>query len=378
MADPIIIVVFLRGGADGLSLISPTSDSDYIAARPEALRVLRKGDAPGFAMDNPAADVDFRIHQNARGLWELYNAGEMAVVHAAGLTDGTRSHFDAEDRMERAAPGMGAGGWLGRCLREAAPGGILPALAVSGEAPESMRGTANIAVAERMQDLVLAGGGDIAPLLRTRLLEGFGSHPVLKAPVEQLIALSDTLAGRLLDANGGGFVDYVPDVDYPDSNLARQFQTVAQAIKMDLGLRAATVDFGGWDTHENQAQDFSANVGELASALMAFWRDLGNHAERTTLVVMSEFGRRLRANTTQGTDHGFGNAMLVLGGQVKGGRMYGEWPGLANDALDDGADLAITTDYRHVLAEILMHEVPDFSAATAFPGFEPQPRGLFG
>ena len=378
MADPIIIVVFLRGGADGLSLISPTADTDYIAARPEELRVLRAGDTPGFAMDNPAADVDFRIHPNARGLWELYNAGEMAVVHAAGLTDGTRSHFDAEDRMERAAPGLGAGGWLGRCLREAAPGGILPALAVSGEAPESMRGTANIAVAERLQDLVLAAGGEIAPLLRTRLLEGFGSQPVLKAPVEQLISLNDTLAERLLDANGGGFMDYAPDVDYPDSDLARQFQTVAQAIKMDLGLRAATVDFGGWDTHENQAQDFSANVGGLASALMAFWRDLGNHAERTTLVVMSEFGRRLRANTTQGTDHGFGNAMLVLGGQVKGGRMYGEWPGLANDALDDGADLAITTDYRHVLAEILTHEVPDFSASTAFPGFDPQPRGLFG
>jgi uncharacterized protein (DUF1501 family) len=375
MADPILVVVFLRGGADGLSLIAPSGDADYIAARPEELRVLRKGEGAGRVLAEPAADVDFRFHGQAGGLADLYGAGEMAVIHAAGLTDGTRSHFDAEDRMERAAKGAD-GGWIGRWLSAAAPGGALPALAVGSGMPESLRGGPDVAVAEDLSQLILAEGSDLAPLLAARLREGFGRHPLLVPPVERLLSLSALLKDRLGDT--GGLRDYSPAVEYPDdSGLSAPLMTVAHAIKLDLGLRVATVDFGGWDTHDDQARTFAGLTRGLSGALMAFWRDLGPRQEAVTVVVMSEFGRRLRANRNKGTDHGHGNAMMVLGAGVRGGRMLGQWPGLANAALDDGADLAITTDYRHVLAEVMARHM-GADPGVVFPGFQPEPRGIFG
>ncbi len=378
MVQNTLVVVFLRGGADGLSLVSPTGDSDYIAARPEQIRVLRKGNEIGHALGEQAADVDFRFHAQAGGISELFNTGELAVIHAAGLTDGTRSHFDAEDRMERAAKNTGAGGWLGRSLKALQPDGILPVLAVGGSAPDSIRGSQDVAVASELEQLILAGGAEIAPLLRERLRTGFGAHPLLAPPVERLISLSEILSTRLINTSTGEIEAYNPAVEYPDTYLATEFQTVAQAIKLDLGLRVATIDFGGWDTHEDQAADFAGSVNMLSTSLQAFWRDLGKHRASVTVVVMSEFGRRLRANTSGGTDHGFGNAMMVLGGEVKGGRMLGQWPGLSNEALDDGADLAITTDYRHVLSEILSSQMVDFDEKTAFPDFQAEHRGIFG
>ena len=378
MADPILVVLFLRGGADGLNLVAPTADKDYIAARPRRLRVLRKGDEAGLTLENPVADVDFRFHAQARGLAELYDAGELAVVHAAGLTDGTRSHFDAEDRIERAAPAAQSGGWLGRWLETARPEGILPALAVGSAMPESMSGASNVAVAEEMEQLILASGYDISRLLRQRLQAGFGAHPILAAPIRNLIGLGEALEKRLWDSKTQALGKYVPNVDYPENNdLARSLMTLAQAIKLDIGLRVATVDFDGWDTHFDQADDFARQTDSLSSALMAFWRDLRHRRDDTCVVVMSEFGRRLRANRSGGTDHGHGNAMMVLGGTVRGRRMLGHWPGLANDALNDGADLAITTDYRHILAEVMARHMQTPDLADLFPGFQPDFRGLF-
>ncbi len=373
--DPILVVVFLRGGADGLNLISPTADVDYIAARPDAMRVQRKGDAAGHAMPDMAADVDFRFHPQARGLSELYNAGELAVIHASGLTDGTRSHFDAEAKMERAAVSGAAGGWLGRWFAGQQNDGILPLLAV-GTAPDSLRGARDIAVAERLEDLIMARGHELAPLLRRRLMQRFAQHPLIGAPIQRLVQLSSTLQSRITDGDGA-LKDYTPAASYPESDLAGAFQTIARAIKLDLGMRVATVDFHGWDTHENQAATFGDSVDTLSAGLMAFWRDLGAEAERVNVVVMSEFGRRLRANTSGGTDHGYGNAMMVLGAGLKGGQMLGDWPGLANDALDDRADLAITTDYRHVLAEIMQQHMAADRLAELFPDFTPEAVGLY-
>ena len=375
--DPILVVLFLRGGADGLNLISPSGDTDYIAARPPSLRVVRKGDDAGHLLSHQAADVDFRFHAQAPELSELFKAKELAVIHASGLTDGTRSHFDAEDRMERATKGATAGGWLGRWLNNAKLSGDLPALAVGTSAPESTRGSADVAVAEEMEQLIIAAGHDLSPLLRERLRAGFGTHALLGAPVERLIALSQTLEARLKNPETGNFGAYQPTVDYPEENdLSDPLKTVAQAIKLDLGMRVATVDFGGWDTHMDQSGDFANQTQTLSSALMAFWRDLGQARDRTCVVVMSEFGRRLRSNTSGGTDHGFGNAMMVLGGNVAGGQMLGEWPGLANDALDDGADLAITTDYRHVLGEVMQKHMQTQDIDSIFPAFDIQARGV--
>ena len=161
------------------------------------------------------------------------------------------------------------------------------------------------------------------------------------------------------------------------TDLSAEFRTVAQAIKLDLGMRVATVDYGSSDTQEDQPADFARQISTLSGSLSAFWRDLGPLRENVTVVVLSEFGRRLRANTSGGTDHGFGNAMMMMGGEFKGRRMLGAWPGLSNETLDDGADLAITTNYLHNPGEILSSQMPDFDPAIAFPEYTAEPRGIF-
>lgn len=376
MAEPIVVVIFLRGGLDGLSLIAPSGDADYVAARPGEIRVSRKGDEAGRVLDNAAADVDFRFHPQARGLSDLYRAGELAVFHAAGLNDATRSHFDAEARMESGATGAGNGGWLGRWLRAVRPEGALPALAIGAAAPDSLRGAAGIAVAEELSGLRLAGGHGYSTAIRAMMARRLGDNALIGAPLRRLLSLSETIEARVALDDDGNLRAYEPDVDYPDGPLGNSLRTLAQTIKLRLGLRVATVDYGGWDTHVSQAGTFNGLVDGLSAPLMAFWRDLGAEQERVTVVVMSEFGRRLKANESGGTDHGHGNAMMVLGPGVRGGRMYGRWPGLANADLDSGADLAITTDYRQILAELMAGTMGFADRHTLFPGL--QQNGLLG
>ena len=381
--DPILVVIFLRGGADGLALVSPTSDPDFIAARPETLRVLRQGDAAGRAIRQEIADVDFRFHPAAAPLADLYDAGDLSLIHAAGLPEATRSHFDAEARLERglfgsAIPPGDPSGWIGRWLQVANPGGPLPALAVGAMRPASLLG-AEPAVAETLADLVVAPGYWLSDPLRARLLNGFGAHGPLDRPISDLLDLSDLMRSRFWSDTDARLRPYAPAVPYPEGNPAsRPLMTVAQTIKEDMGLRVATVDVPGWDTHVNQAPDFAALTGTLSQALMAFWRDLGPRQQDVSVVVMSEFGRRLRANTGGGTDHGRGNVMLVLGPQASGGRMVGRWPGLANEALEEGADLAVVTDYRDVLAELLSGHLALGDPSAVFPGLQRTPLGLWG
>jgi uncharacterized protein (DUF1501 family) len=381
--DPILVVIFLRGGADGLALVSPASDPDFIAARPEDLRSLRTGDGAGRALRQGVADVDFRFHRAAGALADLYDAGDLSVIHAAGLPEATRSHFDAEARIERglfggALPPGDPSGWIGRWLQAAAPGGPMPALAVGAMRPGSLLG-AQAAVAESLGDLMLGQGNWLAPALRARMQAGFGDHGPLARPMAELIGLSDMIGSRLWSAEAGEMREYTPAYDYPEDNpVTAPLRTVAQSIKEDLGLRVATVDVPGWDTHVAQAGQFGQLTGWLAEGVMAFWRDLGPLQQDVSVVVMSEFGRRLRSNTGGGTDHGRGNVMLVLGPQARGGRMVGRWPGLANDALEEGADLAVVTDYRAVLAELLSGHMGLADPSAVFPGFQAQPLGLWG
>lgn len=373
MDNPILVVIFLRGGADGLSIISPSGDKDYAAARPADLRVARKGEQSGFVLKNALADADFRFHSRAKGLSELFDSGELAVVHAAGLKDATRSHFDAEDRMERAAPGAGssAGGWLGRWLKAVNPEGILPALAVGAAAPDSLRGASGIAVAEEIQNLRVAAGHGYSTAIRALLAKQLGGDTLIGEPVKRLLSLSETIEAKVALDQDGNLKPYIPESDYPaDNPLANSLKTVAQTIKLGLGLRVSTVDFGGWDTHVYQTSQLNDQIGQLSAGLMAFWKDLGNHRDHLSVVVMSEFGRRLKSNESGGTDHGHGNAMMMLGPKVMGGKMYGTWPGLANDDLDEGADLAITTDYRAVLSEMMAGHMGYADTAALFPGFE--------
>lgn len=378
MSEPILVVIFLRGGADSLALAAPTADPAYIAARPPSLRTLRDGDTPGLPLGDALADADFRLHPAAAPLHDLFAAGDLSIIHATGLTDPTRSHFDAEARIERGATHGAQGGWLGRALARLPDGAPLPALAVGTALPESLRGSP-AAVAPDFAELALAPGHWLAPGLRARLTAGFGNHPTLGTTTRDLLDLSDLLIDRYWDEGLWAFRPYAPTVDYPeDTDLSHPLRTVAQAIKSDLGLRIATVDYGGWDTHAGQEGTFIALTSGLSRALMAFWRDLGPRQQDVAVVVQSEFGRRLLANASQGTDHGRAGLMMVLGPQAQGGRLLGRWPGLTHEALEDGADLAVTTDYRDVLAELLSHHMRIPDAGSLFPGLTPRAPGLYG
>ena len=306
----------------------------------------------------------------------------LAPVHASGLTDATRSHFDAEARIEAGllganlAPGD-PGGWIGRWLAAADPGGPMPALAVGAMRPASMIG-AKAAVAEKLEDLLIGAGNWLAPQLRARLASGFGEHGPLHVPISEMIGLNDSLNALIWSEAEGAVKAYSPDQPYPENSpISTPLMTVAQAIKSDMGLRVATVDVPGWDTHVNQAAQFNDLTRGLSEAVLAFWRDLGARQQDVSVVVMSEFGRRLRSNTAGGTDHGRGNVMMVLGPQARGGRMVGAWPGLANDALEEGADLAVVTDYRSVLSELLTGHLGLADPGPVFPGFKAAPIGLW-
>jgi uncharacterized protein (DUF1501 family) len=377
---PVLVIIFLRGGCDGLTLVSPTSDTNYIAARSNALRVQRKGDGAGLALKNPLADVDFRLQAQLKPLADLYADGQLAILHAAGLTHATRSHFEAEDYMERGTPGVKATrtGWLARFIDATKPEGILPALAVGDAAPDSLLGAHDTIVAQDLNDIRLASGHGLRPMFLKRLGEGLGNNVLFSQPIKQLMSTGAALEAKAALDNDGNLVRYAPldGANYPENGLAARLRTVAQTIKLDLGLTVSTVDFGGWDTHVNQQGQIEELCSELSTAIAAFWRDLGPHQEHVTLVVMSEFGRRLKANESGGTDHGHGNAMFVLGQDIQGGQMHGRWPGLENSALDDGADLAITTDYRDVLGEILTRRMGVSDLSVIFPDHKSASPGV--
>ena len=378
--SPVLVIVFLRGGCDGLTLVSPTSDSDYIAARPSSLRVQRSGDEAGLSLKNTGIDIDFRFQAQLKPLHDLYADGQLAIIHAAGLTHATRSHFEAEDYMERGTPGVKSTrtGWLARFMETTKPGGILPALAVGDAAPDSLLGAHDTIVAQDLNDIRLASGHGVRPIFLRRIGEGLGNNVLFKQPIARLLSTGAALEAKAEMDDDGNLKRYTPSdkANYPENGLAARLRTVAQAIKLDLGLTVSTVDFGGWDTHVSQNGQIEELCDELSTAIAAFWRDLGPNQENVTLVVMSEFGRRLKSNESGGTDHGHGNAMFVLGHGIKGGQMHGRWPGLANELLDTGADLAITTDYRDVLGEILSRRKGVSDLGAIFPNHHMNAVGI--
>ncbi|MCS6803107.1 MAG: DUF1501 domain-containing protein [Chloroflexota bacterium] len=369
----VLVSIFLRGGLDGLNLCIPYFEDRYYQYRPD-IRVRPPG-RPNGALD---LDGRFGLHPAANELHTLYQAGKLAIVHATGLTDPTRSHFDAMAMMERGTPGnktLGTG-WLTRHLRSTAgTAGEIRALAASNLVPTSLLGALHVAAVPRTGGLDYWGEWSQVEAQRLALRRMYDGSTWIQQSGTQALDIIDQIAFA-----GASYTPQFGAV-YPGNGFGDALQAVAQLIKLQIGLQVAAVDLGGWDTHEHQGNDgqgqFAALVDTLSQGLTAFYTDLTNYVNSLTIVVMSEFGRRVRENGSEGTDHGHGNVMLVLGGGINGGKVYGTWPGLAEDQLDERQDLRITTDYRQVLGEIIMRRLKNPRLADVFPGMPPYaPLGL--
>lgn len=364
-----LIVVFLRGGWDALNVFPVLDGPDraaYEAARP-TLKIAASG--PNAAL--PLNEM-LGLHPAMRPLYGLYQDKRLAVVQACGLNHDTRSHFDAMEYIELGTPGnkTTTAGWMTRALQtdpHLPNGAFLPALA-SGSQPTALLAYPDTVNMNSPADFSLWSNGSYQAEQRAALRQMYSGDDWLRRAGAQTLRALETMEQAEV-------TEYVPEhgAQYPDDYFSVNLKTLAQMIKLDLGLRMGTVDLGGWDTHDYQGDRhegyFADLLGQLARGLAAFYTDLGDYAERTTIVVLSEFGRRLAQNASYGTDHGHGSAMLLLGGRVNGGQVYGVWPGLSNDQLYDRADLAITTDYRNVLSEVLVNALGNPNVETIFPGY---------
>ncbi|MBL8089947.1 MAG: DUF1501 domain-containing protein [Anaerolineales bacterium] len=367
----ILVVVFLRGGWDALNVVAPIAGDDrgfYEKARPD----IKISDLL------PLSD-QFGLHPAMRPLYDLYQQGKAGVVHAVGLNVDTRSHFDAQEYIELGTPGSKsvASGWITRHLQKVGISSILPALSTSGQ-PTSLLNFVPTVSLSTPEEFSLWDNGlrDSHINALKQLYQGDSIlHRAGARTLDALSIVSPLSDGGYQPANGA---------KYNDDEFGRQLKTVAQMIKLEAGLRVATVDFGGWDTHEYQNDGNGGYMADLlnslASGLANFYLDLDSgYTDRLSLVVVSEFGRRLVQNDSYGTDHGHGNVMFTLGGNVNGGQVFGTWPGLNNDQLYDHADLAVTTDYRQILSELLSKRMGNNDVEAVFPGFSGSynPLGIF-
>jgi uncharacterized protein (DUF1501 family) len=373
-----LITIFQRGAVDGLSVVVPFGESEYYRARP-SIAIPRPNSGEHAALD---LDGFFGLNPRLRTLMPLWDARQLAIVHACGSPDSTRSHFDAQDYMETGTPGVKstADGWLNRYLQgrheEATP---FRAVSLTTQLPRMLQGPAPALAMNQIGQFGIRGGlgGD-----------------TMSASFEAAYAAADD---RVLNGTGREAFNamrmlkaadpstYAPDhgADYPRSPFGQALKQIAQLTKANLGMEVAFADVGGWDTHVNQG----AGLGQLANRLDDFARaigalvaDLDDRMADTVILTMSEFGRAVSENGNGGTDHGHGNAMMVMGGGVRGGRVFGTWPGLAVERRYESRDLAVTTDFRDVFGEIVTRHLGVANPGAIFPGYPMQASkfpGLF-
>jgi uncharacterized protein (DUF1501 family) len=372
----VLVAIFQRGGMDGLSVVVPYGDSKAYYDKRPTISVPAPGKGDGTAID---LDGHFGLHPALRPLKDIFDAKHLAIVHATGSPDPSRSHFDAMDYMERGTPGdkMISTGWINRHLQTAAWQNDSPfrAVGMGTMVQGSLRGPISALALKSIADFHLGGRDDQLAGIQDTLARLYS----IDAPGDAL----DTQAGEVFSAmkilGRLAAATYTPEkgAAYPDSDFGRGLKQTAQLIKADVGLEVSCIDIGGWDTHEEQGSvqgHLPTILAELGQGLSAFYTDLGERVREVTVVTMSEFGRRAEENASKGTDHGHGNCMFVMGGGVNGG-VYTRWPGLADDQLDNG-DLAITTDYRDVLAEILTLRLLNPALDQVFPGYKPNSLGI--
>ncbi|GAA4718775.1 DUF1501 domain-containing protein [Nocardioides conyzicola] len=362
-APAVLVVVSLRGAADGLSLVVPHADPAYHRARPSIAvptdRLL-------------ARDATFGLHPELAPLLPMWTAGTLAAVHATGLPAPNRSHFAAMEAVEDADPGSAArSGWLNRLIGTTSGSSPLQGFNLAGGVtPTSLYGPAPTMSAGSVDDVQLPGEDDGDHGRRRRSLRTLWDHDrsALARGMRSTYAAVDEFGPAKAAADHSS--------SYPKTDLGGALAEVARAIRGNVGIEVVTVDHGDWDMHSGMGSAERGwmvdNARELAGAIAAFFGDLGDQADKVTLVTISEFGRRVVENASQGLDHGYGNVMFVAGAGVKGGRYYGTWPGLGTG---DDADVLVTTDYRSVLAEIVAKR---FGASTAkvFPRFSPESVGV--
>ncbi len=366
-----LVVIFLRGGWDALNVVPPMEGNDrgfYEKARPDIQipNLLRLND-------------QFGLHPAMSPLYDLYKQGKAGIIHAVGLDVDTRSHFDAQEYIELGTPGAKntPSGWITRHLQASGISSILPVVSTSGQ-PTSLLNFVPTVSLSTPEDFSLWDNGLRASHTNALRTLYSGESLLHRAGMRTLDALD------IVSPISGGGYEPSNGASYNDDDLGRQLKTVAQMIKLNAGLRIAAVDFGGWDTHEYQNDRDGGYMAELlnslASGLANFYLDLDSgYTEKLSVVVISEFGRRLVQNESYGTDHGHGSVMLTLGGSVNGGQVFGQFPGLNNDQLYDHADLAITTDYRQVLSELLTKRMGNADIESVFPGFSGSydPLGIY-
>lgn len=369
----ILIALFQRGAADGLNIVVPHAERNYYALRP-SIAIPR----PGRGSADAAQDLDgfFGLHPALKALLPLYEDKHMAVIHAVGSPDNTRSHFDAQDFMETATPGVRStrDGWLNRHLQVTSAIKKTPfrAVAIGAALPRSLAGSAPAVALTGFADFDIKGSlGDGAARRRLEALyAGLGGDVIGETGKETLEAVA-----FLKKCNPQ---QYQPaaGVEYPRGPFGTSLKQIAQLIKSDVGLEVACAEIGGWDHHANEGGiqgQLAQRLREFSSAIAALYRDLGDRMEDVLILTMSEFGRTAHENGNLGTDHGHANCMFVLGGGIQGGRVYGRWPGLEPGQLNEGRDLALTTDFRDVFGTILSRHLHCADLGKVFPGYAATP-----
>lgn len=367
----ILVAIFLRGAADGLNIVVPFADKRYYSMRP-TIGVAPPG-SPQGAID---LDGHFGLNPALDMMKPLWDKKQLAIIHATGSPDPSRSHFDAQDFMESGTPGQtSSDGWLNRALPAGSPEtSPLRAIAMGNSLPRTLRGNRSAIAVNNSQQFQINGSQpngvraegamDAASILES-MYAGTRDSRVGRTGNDAFAAMKMIRTVNQQPYNPAGGAQYGQG-----GELGRNLQQVARMIKANVGVEAAFAEVGGWDHHQNESNQLSNLLRQFGGALNAFALDMGDRMEDIVLVTMSEFGRTAEENGDGGTDHGHGDVMMVLGGRVNGGKVFGDWPGLEKEQLNDGRDLAVTTDFRAVLSELVTGQLQQKDLSRVFPGYK--------
>jgi uncharacterized protein (DUF1501 family) len=373
----VLIAIFQRGAVDGLNMVIPHAEPAYYALRPGI--AIPRPSPNGASAPSCAVDLDgrFGLHPSLSALKPLWDKRRLAIIEAVGSPDPTRSHFDAQDYMESGTPGRKStpDGWLNRALPVEPHPAALRAISLGPEVPRSLRGANEVVAVGSINDFRIK---DPQAAAAFESMYGSSADRIFNGTARETFE-----AIRIMQSIQNGPYSPANGANYPKDRLGQSLQQIARLIKADVGLEVAFTDIGGWDTHVNETGP-EPHTGQLANrlrefgdSLAAFSQDMCDRMADIAIVTMSEFGRTVKENGNRGTDHGHANVMFVLGGPVRGGKIYGDWPGLEPEQLYEGRDLNVTTDFRTILGELIRTHLGNPDLARVFPGFHPgASRGL--